>query len=61
MECSIDPVQAPKVVVAFADLDKETSIQGVCELALEKLKKTEVKFISCQVDHDMSLVNTQRK
>lgn len=51
-ECSIDPIQNPKRVLQPDELNRCTSITEVCELCLERLKVTEVRFISIQRDQD---------
>eukprot|EP00927_Polykrikos_kofoidii_P077119 TRINITY_DN740_c0_g1_i1.p1 TRINITY_DN740_c0_g1~~TRINITY_DN740_c0_g1_i1.p1 ORF type:complete len:543 (-),score=82.62 TRINITY_DN740_c0_g1_i1:187-1815(-) len=55
-ECSIDPIQAPKKVVSKEDLNRCTNIPEICDLCLEKLRVTEVRFLSMQRDHDAQML-----
>mmetsp|Transcript_15045 Transcript_15045/g.28252 ORF Transcript_15045/g.28252 Transcript_15045/m.28252 type:complete len:544 (+) Transcript_15045:14-1645(+) len=59
-ECSIDPINYPKKVIAQKDLDDCTSIPEVADLCLDRLKKTEVRFISTQRDQDAQLLRQKK-
>lgn len=51
-ECSIDPVSRPLHIVSAEDLDDCKSISEVAKLVEDRLKMTQVKFISSQRDKD---------
>lgn len=51
-ECSVDPIHRPKRVVTDAELYRCRNIGQVASLTLERLKATEVRFISSQRDKD---------
>jgi hypothetical protein len=55
-ECSIDPIHFPKQVVTQEELLRCTTITEVCDLCLERLRVTEVRFITVQRDEDMKLL-----
>lgn len=59
-ECSIDPVQMPKRVVSPEELSRCTSIVDVADLCLERLRVTEVRFISIQRDQDAQMLRRNR-
>lgn len=59
-ECSIDPIQCPKRVVTKEELDRQRSIAEVADLCLERLRVTEVRFISIQRDQDTQLLRKNR-
>eukprot|EP00927_Polykrikos_kofoidii_P077121 TRINITY_DN740_c0_g2_i2.p1 TRINITY_DN740_c0_g2~~TRINITY_DN740_c0_g2_i2.p1 ORF type:complete len:539 (-),score=109.07 TRINITY_DN740_c0_g2_i2:224-1840(-) len=59
-ECSIDPVHAPKKVVSQEELNRCTNIPEICDLCLEKLRVTEVRFISMQRDQDAQMLRKNR-
>ncbi|CAE7641682.1 unnamed protein product, partial [Symbiodinium necroappetens] len=59
-ECSIDPINHPKKVVDDKDLEHCTSIPQVADLCLDRLKKTEVRFISTQRDQDAQLLRKNK-
>lgn len=59
-ECSIDPINCPKRVVNMEELDKCTSIDEVAELCLQRLRVTEVRFISIQRDQDAQMLRKNR-
>merc|ERR1719343_307648 len=59
-ECSIDPVKHPKLVVTSEELSKCKDIKEVATLTLERLKQTEVRFISSQRDKDTQLLRGLR-
>ncbi|CAL1129002.1 unnamed protein product [Cladocopium goreaui] len=59
-ECSIDPINYPKKVIAQKDLEDCTSISEVADLCLDRLKKTEVRFISTQRDQDAQLLRKNK-
>lgn len=55
-ECSIDPVNRPKKVVEEEEMNRCTSIGEVADLVLERLRLTEVRFISMQRDQDQQML-----
>lgn len=55
-ECSVDPVAHPKVVVSDEELDRCTSIDELSKLVLERLKLTEVRFVTSQRQRDVKIV-----
>lgn len=59
-ECSIDPVVAPKLVVDREDLEECKSVAEVAELCLNRLRLTEVRFISAQRDQDWQVLRASR-
>ncbi|CAK9054922.1 UBA domain-containing protein [Durusdinium trenchii] len=59
-ECSIDPIHYPKKVINEKDLDDCSSIGEVADLCLDRLKKTEVRFISTQRDQDAQLLRKNK-
>eukprot|EP00440_Ansanella_granifera_P050831 gb/GFBE01055091.1/.p1 GENE.gb/GFBE01055091.1/~~gb/GFBE01055091.1/.p1 ORF type:complete len:536 (+),score=158.55 gb/GFBE01055091.1/:1-1608(+) len=59
-ECSIDPVNCPKRVVTADELKRCTSIVEVADLCLERLRITEVRFISIQRDQDAQLIRKNK-
>lgn len=60
-ECSIDPIESPKRFITSEELARCTSVAEVADLCLERLRVTEVRFISIQRDQDAKLVREQRK
>merc|ERR1719456_630887 len=59
-ECSIDPIQCPKRVVTLEELQRCMTIGEVCDLTLERLRVTEVRFISIQRDQDAQMLRKTR-
>lgn len=59
-ECSIDPINCPKRVVTEEELNRCTSIVDVTDLCLERLRVTEVRFISIQRDQDAQMLRKNR-
>eukprot|EP00928_Gymnodinium_smaydae_P049979 TRINITY_DN33585_c0_g1_i1.p1 TRINITY_DN33585_c0_g1~~TRINITY_DN33585_c0_g1_i1.p1 ORF type:complete len:575 (+),score=136.20 TRINITY_DN33585_c0_g1_i1:202-1926(+) len=59
-ECSIDPIACPKRVVAVEELNRCTTVVEICDLCLERLRVTEVRFISIQRDQDAQLLRKNR-
>jgi len=59
-ECSIDPVNCPKRVVGAEELNRCTSIVDIADLCLERLRVTEVRFISIQRDQDAQMLRRNR-
>lgn len=59
-ECSIDPVNRPKHVVTKEELNRCTNLAEVADLCLERLKVTEVRFISQQRDQDAQFLRRNR-
>lgn len=51
-ECSIDPVSMPRVIIDKEELDRCVSVQEIADLTLERLRVTEVKFLSAKRDDD---------
>jgi len=60
-ECSIDPVQCPKQVITPQELNRCTSISEVADMCLDRLRATEVRFISIQRDQDQQMLRRERK
>jgi len=60
-ECSIDPIQYPKRVATESELDRCSTIAEVADLALERLRVTEVRFISIQRDQDQQMLGRSRQ
>jgi len=59
-ECSISPIHCPKIVVTADELQRCVSIAEVCDLTLERLRVTEVKFISIQREQDTQILRKHR-
>lgn len=59
-ECSIDPMAYPKRVIQPEELNRCTCIAEVCELCLDRLRTTEVRFISIQRDQDQRILRQNR-
>lgn len=55
-ECSVDPIGCPKRVVTEEELNRCRTIGDVASLTLERLKATEVRFISSQRDKDAKML-----
>lgn len=55
-ECSVDPIDRPKRVVSEDELNKCRTIGDLASLTLERLKATEVRFISSQRDKDAKML-----
>jgi hypothetical protein len=55
-ECSVDPISAPKRVVTEEELNRCRTVGDVASLTLERLKQTEVRFISSQRDKDIKVL-----
>merc|ERR1740129_2317344 len=60
-ECSIDPVGKPTDVVTQKELECQSTIEEVADLCLERLRVTEVRFISAQRDKDRQNLDSQQK
>lgn len=60
-ECSIDPKNAPKRVASRKEIDSCQSIEQVCDLCLERLRKTQVCFISTRRDEDAALLKKKKR
>jgi len=52
----VDPIGNPKRVITEAELDRCRTIGDVASLTLERLKQTEVRFISSQRDKDAKIL-----
>jgi len=59
-ECSIDPTQNPKRVVAEEELLQCSSIAEIADLCLERLRVTEVRFISMQREQDQKMISSNK-
>jgi len=59
-ECSIDPILCPKRVLSLEELSACSTIVAVADLCLERLRNTEVRFISLQRDVDAQLLRKKR-
>jgi hypothetical protein len=59
-ECSIDPVSKPKRVVTDEEIMDKKTLADVCDTVLERLRVTEVRFISAQRDQDAQMLRKQR-
>merc|ERR1719498_300282 len=55
-ECSVDPIACPKRVITEEELNRCRTIADVDSLTLERLKATEVRFISSQRDKDAKML-----
>eukprot|EP00931_Biecheleriopsis_adriatica_P096733 TRINITY_DN7041_c0_g1_i3.p1 TRINITY_DN7041_c0_g1~~TRINITY_DN7041_c0_g1_i3.p1 ORF type:complete len:554 (-),score=125.63 TRINITY_DN7041_c0_g1_i3:56-1717(-) len=60
-ECSIDPIQCPKIVVKVEEIERCTEVAEVADLCLERLRHTEVRFISVQRDQDSLLIQKKKQ
>jgi len=60
-ECSIDPVGRPTEVVDPEELENQTTIVEVADLCLERLRVTEVRFISAQRDKDKNMIDHNQR
>merc|ERR1740121_657585 len=56
-ECSIDPIGHPKTVVTSDELEACYSIEEVAEKCMDRLRATEVRFISIQRDQDTKILS----
>ncbi|CAK9079005.1 unnamed protein product [Durusdinium trenchii] len=59
-ECSIDPIHYPKKVINEKEPGSDLSRCQVADLCLDRLKKTEVRFISTQRDQDAQLLRKNK-
>jgi hypothetical protein len=59
-ECSIDPGQNPKIVVTEEQLMQCSSIAEIADLCLERLRVTEVRFISMQREQDQKMISSNK-
>jgi hypothetical protein len=59
-ECSIDPTQNPKIVVTEEQLLQCSSIAEIADLCLERLRVTEVRFISMQREQDQKMISSNK-
>jgi len=60
-ECSIDPVLAPKRVLTGEELNRCTSVSEIVDLCLDRLRVTEVRFISIQRDQDAQMLRRNQR
>lgn len=58
-ECSIDPVNNPVIVVTEEELARQSSIEEIADMCLERLRQTEVRFMSVQRDEDKKFLTTE--
>jgi hypothetical protein len=60
-ECSIDPVEHPKLVVSQDDERYQAlgTIPEICDYILERLKVTEVRFVSVQREKDTAILKKE--
>lgn len=56
-ECSIDPINHPKSVLTSEELERCCSIAEVAEVCEERLRATEVRFISIQREQDAKMIH----
>jgi len=59
-ECSIDPLNNPKRVVTEEEMNRCTSMLEIADLCLDRLRVTEVRFISIQRDQDAQMLRKNR-
>lgn len=59
-ECSIDPIYSPTIVASSEELRNLKTIEKISELVLERLRLTEVKFVSVKRDDDKNRLNKTR-
>mmetsp|Transcript_80029 Transcript_80029/g.212019 ORF Transcript_80029/g.212019 Transcript_80029/m.212019 type:complete len:556 (-) Transcript_80029:170-1837(-) len=59
-ECSIDPTQNPKIVVTEEQLLQCSTIAEIADLCLERLRVTEVRFISMQREQDQKMISSNK-
>lgn len=55
-ECSVDPINCPKRVVSREELDACETVGALASLTLDRLKSSEVRFISSQRDQDQKIL-----
>jgi len=60
-ECSVDPIGHPKKIVEGGELSRCQSIGEVITLVLDRLKHTEVRFITSQRDLDRKMLVKSRQ
>lgn len=59
-ECSIDPVNHPRIVVSHQELMQCQSMTEMANLCLERLRATEVRFVSSQRDQDAKMIDKSK-
>lgn len=59
-ECSIDPINHPRVIVKEEEMMRCCDVNEIADLCLNRLKVTEVKFISNQRNQDERLMQKNR-
>lgn len=60
VQCSIDPIREPMVVVSIEELQLCKDTSEVCTLCLERLRFIEVRFITKQMQKDASEIKESR-
>eukprot|EP00929_Paragymnodinium_shiwhaense_P008435 TRINITY_DN112392_c0_g1_i1.p1 TRINITY_DN112392_c0_g1~~TRINITY_DN112392_c0_g1_i1.p1 ORF type:complete len:606 (+),score=147.35 TRINITY_DN112392_c0_g1_i1:195-2012(+) len=60
-ECSVDPMNAPRLVASSEELQQCKSVVEVCNFMIERLKSTTVRFISSQRDADAKMLESCQK
>lgn len=60
-ECSIDPINCPKIMVSQEEMSRCTTIREITTLTLDRLKATQVKFVSTQRAQDEKMVSLFRR
>lgn len=59
-ECSIDPVNAPRLIASPLELESCASVPELAELCLHRLKAAEVRFISQRKEQDARMCDDTR-
>jgi len=59
-ECSIDPVNAPRLIAAPLELESCSSVPELVNLCLQRLKAAEVRFISQRREQDARMCDDTR-
>jgi len=60
-ECSVDPVGCPRRVVTEDELERCANVGELAVLTAERLKATEVRFVSTQRDKDRTMLQGLRE
>jgi len=56
-ECSIDPINHPRMVATEDELMRCTQMIQIADLCLERLRAMQVRFVSCQREEDARMLN----
>lgn len=59
-ECSVDPINKPKYVITIEELNQCSTIVEIANLTKERLKHTEVRFITSSYEQDAKLLRGAR-